>query len=127
MVIWDLVFWCKMCIRDRYKDVKDLSVVAKFELTDNRQQTTDNREQGAGEGGKTYILAWTTTPWTLPGNVALAIHRDTVYCEIKNEKLKIKNEEELSLIHISDALRCLETALARRDAFIRKGSLSSDG
>ncbi len=90
-------------VAEGYKDVKDLSVVAKFELTDNRQQTTDNREQGAGEGGKTYILAWTTTPWTLPGNVALAIHRDTVYCEIKNEKLKIKNEEEYSKIKQGEA------------------------
>ncbi|MFD0588043.1 isoleucine--tRNA ligase [Paenibacillus sp. GCM10027627] len=46
-----------------YEDVKDLSATAKFKLTDS------------GE----YILAWTTTPWTLPANVALAVHADLDY------------------------------------------------
>jgi len=51
-----------------YKDVKDLSVTAKFEL--------------AGEPG-TFILAWTTTPWTLPGNVGLAVGKDLDYVKVK--------------------------------------------
>lgn len=50
-----------------YKDVKDLSVIAKFELVD---------EPG------TYVLAWTTTPWTLPGNVALAVGEDIEYVKV---------------------------------------------
>jgi isoleucyl-tRNA synthetase len=32
---------------------------------------------------KTSILAWTTTPWTLPGNVALAVHPDVIYVKVK--------------------------------------------
>lgn len=55
-------------VAEGYKDVKDLSVVAKFELVD---------EPG------TYVLAWTTTPWTLPGNVALAMNRNTLYTKSK--------------------------------------------
>ncbi|NGP46779.1 isoleucine--tRNA ligase [Bacillaceae bacterium SIJ1] len=47
-----------------YKDVKDLSVTAKFKVSD-----TDNE----------YFLGWTTTPWTLPANVALAVHEDVTY------------------------------------------------
>jgi isoleucyl-tRNA synthetase len=47
-----------------YKDVKDISVYVKFELVD---------EPG------TYFVAWTTTPWTLPGNVALAVGADIPY------------------------------------------------
>lgn len=50
-----------------YKDVKDISVYVKFKFTD---------EPG------TYLLAWTTTPWTLPGNVALAIGSDIEYVKI---------------------------------------------
>ncbi|SFU46868.1 isoleucine--tRNA ligase [Alicyclobacillus macrosporangiidus] len=50
-----------------YKDVKDLSVTAKFRL----KQDVD--------GVPTYVLAWTTTPWTLPSNVALAVHPDLEY------------------------------------------------
>ena len=55
-------------VSEGYVDVKDLSVVAKFELVD---------EPG------THVLAWTTTPWTLPGNVALAVGRDIEYVKVK--------------------------------------------
>lgn len=50
-----------------YKDIKDFSVVVAFELTDEPE---------------TYILAWTTTPWTLIGNVALAVKKDTTYAVV---------------------------------------------
>ena len=56
-------------VSEGYKDVKDLAVTAKFELVD---------EPG------TYMLAWTTTPWTLPGNVALAVARDITYVKVKD-------------------------------------------
>jgi isoleucyl-tRNA synthetase len=55
-------------VSDNYKDVKDLSVTAKFELQ--------------GEPGA-YVLAWTTTPWTLIGNVALAIGEKLNYVKVK--------------------------------------------
>ncbi|QQE78039.1 isoleucine--tRNA ligase [Alicyclobacillus sp. SO9] len=57
-----------------YKDVKDLSVTAKFLL----------KEQV--EGRPTYILAWTTTPWTLPSNVALAVNPDLRYVLIHSKE-----------------------------------------
>lgn len=64
--------WCPRCgtalssheLAQGYQDVKDLTITAKFELLD---------EPGA------YLLAWTTTPWTLPGNVALAVGKDIAY------------------------------------------------
>jgi len=55
-------------VSEGYKDIKDLSVVAKFELVD---------EPG------TYVLAWTTTPWTLIGNVALAVGADIDYVKVR--------------------------------------------
>ncbi len=57
-------------VTQNYKDIKDLSVIAKFELLD--------------EAG-TYLLAWTTTPWTLPGNVALALSDGINYVKVKSE------------------------------------------
>ncbi|WP_029451560.1 isoleucine--tRNA ligase [Clostridium algidicarnis] len=51
-----------------YKDVKESTAVTKFKVK--------------GEENK-YILAWTTTPWTLPSNVALAINKKYNYAEIK--------------------------------------------
>ncbi|MFS0782131.1 isoleucine--tRNA ligase [Bacillus sp. 1P06AnD] len=46
-----------------YKDVKDLSATVTFKRTDKDE----------------YFLGWTTTPWTLPANVALAMHADITY------------------------------------------------
>ncbi len=69
---YKVVPWCPRCgtalsaheLAQGYEDVSDLSLTAKFELVD---------EPG------TYLLAWTTTPWTLPGNVALAVGTDITY------------------------------------------------
>ena len=73
-----------------YKDVKDISVVAKFKL---KEQLTINKKQIEGVDGPVYILAWTTTPWTLPGNVLLAVNKDIRYVKFKiikpvNDKVK---------------------------------------
>lgn len=51
-----------------YKDITDISVIVKFEILNE---------------ANTYILAWTTTPWTLPGNVALAVNSSIEYVKIK--------------------------------------------
>ncbi|MBC2400194.1 isoleucyl-tRNA synthetase [Clostridium tetanomorphum] len=59
-----------------YKDVKEASAFAKFKVK--------------GEENK-YILAWTTTPWTLPSNVALAVNKTYDYVEV------INNNEHLIL------------------------------
>jgi isoleucyl-tRNA synthetase len=59
-----------------YKDVKDISVTAKFEI--DGSQFVEN-------GQKTYILAWTTTPWTLPGNVLLAVNEEIDYLLVTSE------------------------------------------
>ncbi len=50
-----------------YRDITDLSVVVKLELAD---------EPG------TFLLAWTTTPWTLPGNMAAAVKEDARYVRV---------------------------------------------
>jgi len=60
-------------VTQNYKDITDLSAIAKFELVD---------EPG------TYILAWTTTPWTLPGNVALAVGPRIDYVKVEFEGKK---------------------------------------
>lgn len=66
-------------VNQGYKDVTDISVTAKFELKD---------EPG------TYVLAWTTTPWTLPGNVALAVGDDIDYLKIQKNNSVGENQNE---------------------------------
>jgi len=56
-----------------YKDVTETSVVAKFKLTK------------LFKSKDVFILAWTTTPWTLPGNLALAINAKIKYLLIESE------------------------------------------
>jgi isoleucyl-tRNA synthetase len=60
-------------VNQGYKDITDISVTAKFALKDDPG---------------TYFLAWTTTPWTLPGNVALAVGEAIDYV-----KISITNKE----------------------------------
>ncbi|HSW77435.1 MAG TPA: isoleucine--tRNA ligase [Candidatus Chromulinivoraceae bacterium] len=50
-----------------YQDVTDPSVFVKFKL----------------KGENTYLLAWTTTPWTLPANTAVAVNKDFTYVEVE--------------------------------------------
>src|SRR5262249_48985336 len=59
-----------------YKDVKDTSATVMFEVdssTSNLQLPTSN----------TFILAWTTTPWTLPSNLGLTVGGDIDYVLVK--------------------------------------------
>jgi isoleucyl-tRNA synthetase len=87
-----IVPWCARCgtalasheLAQGYMDVKDLSVYAKFKIVG-----TDNG----------YFVAWTTTPWTLPGNVALAVGADIDYVEAKvGDTILVLAKERLSLI-----------------------------
>jgi isoleucyl-tRNA synthetase len=64
-----------------YKDKNDKAATVKFELSD---------EPG------TYLLAWTTTPWTLPGNLALSVGAEIQYVKVeKNGKFYILAKERL--------------------------------
>ncbi len=64
-----------------YKDVTDDSVFAKFQITNSKSQI--NSKLQIPKNSKVYLLAWTTTPWTLPGNVALAVGSDIKYSLVK--------------------------------------------
>lgn len=58
----------EIAMDNTYKDITEEAITVKFELK---------------EESKTYFLAWTTTPWTLPGNVALAVGAEIEYVKAK--------------------------------------------
>src|SRR3990170_3591290 len=64
------------------EDTPDPSIYIKFELA---AQEADDALRLA-EGVPTYVLAWTTTPWTLPGNTALAVQRYADYALVEVER-----------------------------------------
>ncbi|MBI5151129.1 MAG: isoleucine--tRNA ligase [Candidatus Pacebacteria bacterium] len=61
----------EIAMDNSYKDVEDNSVYVKFRSTDNKDE---------------YFVAWTTTPWTLIGNVALAVDEKAEYVQIEHNK-----------------------------------------
>jgi len=84
---YKVVPWCPRCgtalssheLAQGYADVKDLSVTVKFKLKAGQKiggQLIDDRYT-------IYGISWTTTPWTLPGNVGLAVGADIDYVQIK--------------------------------------------
>ncbi len=70
-----IVPYCPRCgtplssheVAQGYKNVKERSAVVRFKVV----------------GEDAYFLAWTTTPWTLPSNVALCVNPDETYCKVK--------------------------------------------
>jgi isoleucyl-tRNA synthetase len=62
-----------------YRDVKDTTCVAQFEVIRNE------KSEFLFHGTETpvYFLAWTTTPWTLPSNTALAVGADIIYVRVR--------------------------------------------
>ena len=72
-----------------YRDVKDTTVTAQFKVTD--------KVDFAVEGLNTYVLAWTTTPWTLPSNTALCVGPKIDYVAVKGNN-PYTNEEAVYVI-----------------------------
>src|SRR3989344_2365799 len=84
----------EIAMDNTYQDVTEEAITVKFKVKPGQKigdwTTTDN----------TFILAWTTTPWTLPGNVALAVGNDLEYTigevqVIKNAFESVKEGETL--------------------------------
>ena len=72
-----------------YIDVTDPSVYAKFKLTRESAQQLDI-------SGDVYFLAWTTTPWTLPANTALAVNTATTYILVTLDDTQLIVAKELA-------------------------------
>jgi len=107
--IWDkgllykgfkVVPYCPRCgtplsdheVAQGYRETEDPSIYVKFPLRD---------EPGV------YFLVWTTTPWTLPGNVALAVHPDVEYVLVQQDEEKLILAKDL----LEKALRGKYTVL----------------
>ena len=71
-----------------YRDVKDLTTTAQFLIKDPKAEWT--------KWGKPYFIAWTTTPWTLPSNVALCVGPKIDYVAI--ETYNLYNGEPMTLV-----------------------------
>jgi isoleucyl-tRNA synthetase len=84
----------EVAMDNSYRDITEESVYAKFKMPKGQRIINDLTND------KTYILAWTTTPWTLPGNTSLNVGGDIVYVLIEQENGEryILAKERLSVI-----------------------------
>lgn len=70
-------FWCPHCetvlagieVSESYKNIEDPSIIVKFPIKGKKNE---------------YFLVWTTTPWTLPANVAIVVHPEEIYMKIES-------------------------------------------
>lgn len=68
-----------------YRDVKDTTVVAQFKVNSCCiEKVTKFVDEGKEAHGELFFLAWTTTPWTLPSNTALAVGKNIDYVIVKS-------------------------------------------
>ena len=83
----------EVAMDNSYQEIAETSVYVKFKVK-NSEKINNNLK-----GQDVYVLAWTTTPWTLPGNVALAIGKDIAYSMIKiNNEYYILAKDRLEVI-----------------------------
>jgi isoleucyl-tRNA synthetase len=64
-----------------YRDVKDTTIIAQFKVTDSTFKVPALK--AAHDEGNLYLLAWTTTPWTLPSNTALTVGEKIDYVLVR--------------------------------------------
>ncbi len=112
--IWDkgllykgykIVPYCPRCgtplssheVAQGYKDVKERSAIARFKV----------------KGEDAYILAWTTTPWTLPSNVALCVNPNETYVKVQNGEYTYYMAEALVASVLEGDVEVLETYVGK--------------
>jgi len=97
------VYWCPNCetalaeAEIEYKDIGSPSIYVKFKLHTLDQISAIRQRSEASYPLSVSFLIWTTTPWTLPANAAIAVHPQANYAliKVKNQNSKIKDKEIL--------------------------------
>ena len=100
-----IVPYCPRCgtplssheVAQGYKDVKEKSAIVRFKV----------------KGEDAYILAWTTTPWTLPSNVALCVNPKETYVKVKHGEYTYYMAEALVATVLKEDYEILETYVGK--------------
>jgi isoleucyl-tRNA synthetase len=106
--------WCPRCgtalssheVAQGYEKVRETSVYLKFKV----------------RGDNSYILSWTTTPWTLPGNVALAVNPSLKYVKIEVRNLATSGGEREFYILAEQRLDAIRKVLGKEGYKVKSGA-----
>ena len=99
------VYWCADCetalaeAEVEYADAKSSSIYVKFRVKDGK---------GLLDGDTSFVI-WTTTPWTIPANLAISLHPDLIYVQVQvgEDKLLVAKEllaAFLKAVDLADAV-----------------------
>ncbi len=112
------VYWCPTCVTAlaeaevEYGPHKSPSITVKFEADEDLAKWVKER---FGTEKDVYVLIWTTTPWTLPANLAIAFHPDYEYVVIeKGNEVWIAAEARLNSILAAAGLEQLDVKILGR-------------
>jgi isoleucyl-tRNA synthetase len=89
------VYWCASCetalaeAEVEYEEKTSPSIFVKFPIKE-WPNNEDAQKMAKAAGKRAFVLVWTTTPWTLPANVALAFHPEQTYRLYESEKTQEK-------------------------------------
>jgi isoleucyl-tRNA synthetase len=94
------IYWCTSCMTAlaeaevEYGEHKSPSIFVKFPMISDLSETYPTLN-----GKKVFVVIWTTTPWTIPANLAIALHPDLEYvaAEIENNEVLILAKELLDI------------------------------
>lgn len=89
----------EVAMDNSYKTITEESVIVKFQIINPKFQST-------------YFLSWTTTPWTLPGNVALAVGEKITYVNFRLKNYESRSEE--NYIVAKDLLNPVIASIAKQ-------------
>jgi len=102
------VYWCPSCVTAlaeaevEYAEKESPSIFVRFQVIE--EDIAKFLPQLAGK--KTFIIIWTTTPWTLPANLALAVNPDITYAAVADgNEIYIAAEETLENLKQKDVLK----------------------
>jgi len=101
---YKVVPYCPRCgtslssheVAQGYERIKEPAIYIKFQIPNPNNQTNPKSQS---PNFKTYLLVWTTTPWTLPGNVAIAVNPEFTYAKVKvDDEFLILAKERLNVL-----------------------------
>jgi isoleucyl-tRNA synthetase len=81
----------EVAMDDSYQEVNDPAITVKFRLPENEISKLTTRLNGVPSwdiASEVYILAWTTTPWTIPAHMALAVNKDLEYVIVESDSVQ---------------------------------------
>ncbi len=86
------VYWCATCqtalaeAEVEYNDQTTPAIFVRFKMISDISEKVPGLKEYKDN---TYVVIWTTTPWTIPANLAIAFHPDLEYCAVKTDKYGI--------------------------------------